>query len=532
LILKQFIHYSNAALDRLMASLRIKNRWLLLVFTSAVFFVSLHLLFTSVGIYKFIHSRPTSIHASAQTQRASIALNYYRNDMNFFEPRIQRYLDGEGVTGVEFPIIYYTAAVLYKMFGFDEIFMRLISLAIVVFGLFMFYRLTLTFIKNSFLAILLVGSAAISPVLLFYTPNFLPDAPSMSLALASWYFFFRYVDQKKEKYLHLFILLAVFGALIKAIAILNFMIVICLIILDRFGFFKNSSHGTLFNQKLRTTVKIAIGVIIVFSWYYYAHYITIKYNNQTFALKPIMVDNWEALKKVWVDTRNYWGPQYYAYETYVLMMASLVVFIAAYKLVDRLLFSITLLYLLGSCCYIFFFTNQFRDHDYYIIAILPLVFFLFLTFGNVVYKICSNQVRILAPIVVIILIFNFKESITKAKRNYYNRYLYEREYLTGGDLRPYADLEPVLRAHGIKRTDRTVSLFDNTYCGSLYLMDQLGVTYGDYDEPSTIKYLLELPLVKYAVVNDSARLNKVYPQNGLSSKVVATHRGLIIYKLR
>jgi hypothetical protein len=532
LILKQFIHYTNAALDHFAQRLTIRNRWLLFLFTSVVFLVSLHLLFTSVGIYKFIHSRPTSIHASAQTQRASVALNYYRNDMNFFEPRIQRYIDGPGITGVEFPIIYYTAAICYKTFGFDEIYMRLIDLLIVVLGFFMFYRLALMFIKNSFLAILLVGSAAISPVLLYYSPNFLPDAPSMALALISWYHFFKYVKERKEKHMNLFVVFAVFGALIKAIAILNFMIVLSLIILDRLGYFRKSAYGTLFEYKLRSVFKILVGTAVIFCWYYYAHYITIKYNNQTFALKPIMVDDWEAFKKVWVDTRNYWGPQYYAYETYVLMMISVVVCIVAYKLVDRLLLTVTVLYVLGSCCYIFFFTNQFRDHDYYIIAILPMVFFLLLTFGDVVYKITSGYTRMLAPIIAIILVFNLKESITKTKRNYYNRYLYEREYLSGMDYRPYYDLEPVLRAHGIKRTDKTVSLFDHSYCGSLYLMDQLGVTYGNYDEPATLKLLLELPNIKYAVVSDSARMNKVYPGNGLASKVLFTHRGLLIYKLR
>ncbi len=532
MILKQFIHYTNTALDLLAAKLAIKNKWLLFLFTSAVFFVGLHLLFTSVGVYKFMHSRPTSIHASAQTQRASIALNYYRNDMNFFEPRIQRYVDGPGITGVEFPIIYYTAALCYKMFGFDEIFMRLIDLAIVVFGLFMFYRLAFMYIRNSFLVMLLVGSAAISPVFLFYSPNFLPDAPSMALALVSWYYFFRYVKEGKEKQFNLFVLFAVFGALIKAIAILNFMIVGSLIILDRMGYFKNSSYSALFGNKIRVMLKMAVGAIVIFSWYYYAHYITIKYNNQTFALKPQMVDNWESLKSVWIDTRNYWGPQYYAYEAYVLMMISVGLIIAAYKLVDRLLLAITILYVLGSCCYIFFFTNQFRDHDYYIIAILPLVFFLFLTFGDIVYKLVTRYARILAPIIVVILIFNLKESITKTKTIYYNRYLYEREYLTGSDLRPYHDLEPVLRSLGIKRTDKTVSFVDHTYCGSLYLMDQLGVTFGMYDDLATLKVRLEDPLIKYAVVNDSAYMNKIYPNNGLASKVIGTHRGLLIYKLR
>ena len=73
----------------------------------AVFFISVFFIYWFVGIFKHIHERPAYIHISAQCQRASIALNYYKTDMNFFKPRIQRYIKGEGITGVEFPIIYY-----------------------------------------------------------------------------------------------------------------------------------------------------------------------------------------------------------------------------------------------------------------------------------------------------------------------------------------------------------------------------------------------------------------------------------------
>ena len=157
-------------------------------------------MFTYIGVYKFINKRPCSIHSSAQGQRASVALNYYKNDMNFFEPRIQRYITGTGITGLEFPIIYYSAAICYKLFGFNDIFLKLINLSLVIFGLFLFYKLSYSYIKNYIFTIFIISSAAISPVLLFYSPNYLPDAPSLGLVLASWYYFFRYINTNKNKY--------------------------------------------------------------------------------------------------------------------------------------------------------------------------------------------------------------------------------------------------------------------------------------------------------------------------------------------
>lgn len=529
--LKGFLKKVNRPLDRISDRLTIKNKKLANLFRLLMFLVAVHLLFVTVGVYRFMNNRPGSIHSSAQCQRASVALNYYKNDMNFFEPRIQRHISGEGITGLEFPIIYYAGAVLYKIFGFNDVFLKIISLLIVVYGLYMFYRLSLQYIKNSFLVVLIVGSAVLSPVLLFYTPNFLPDAPSLGLTLAGWYFFFQYIQSGNYKHLNFFVLLGALAALIKSIAILSFMVVIGLVILDRFGLFKKQQRGMLFENKWKVLLRIFIGFLSVVAWYFYAHYITIKYKNQTFALKPIMVDSWEALAKVWAGIKNYWAYQYYSYESYVLMLSSIIVIILAAKFVNRLLLSITVLYVLGCMAYVYFFTYQFENHDYYIIAILPCVFFLFLTMGDIAYRLISNHVRLLAVLLVFILFFNMKEAIVVCKDNYYTRNLYELDNLSGIDFKPYEDLEPKLREKGIKRTDKTMSAFDNTYCSTLYLMDQLGINIPDDADYRMVDTLLKKYDIRYLVLNDSARFNKLYPNN-FADKIIIMHRGLIVYKLK
>ncbi|MCE3260216.1 MAG: hypothetical protein K0S12_1857 [Bacteroidetes bacterium] len=492
---KLLVDKINARFDRLTDKLTIKNERASAIFKLLVFAIAVHLLFTTIGVYKFIHLGPGSIHASAQGQRASVALNYYKNDMNFFEPRIQRYITGEGITGLEFPIIYYAAAIMYKMFGFNDVFLKIIDLLIVLYGLLMFYRLSLQYIKNSFLTLFVVGTAALSPVFLFYTPNYLPDAPSLGFVLAAWYFFFQYLKTDRSRHLNLFVLFGTLGALIKSIAVLCFMVVICLVILDWLRFFKRTHKGSIFKNKGRVLLAVLIGFVLVAAWYYYAHYITKKYNNQTFALSPLMVDSWERWVKVLIGIKNYWVYQYFSYEAYVLMLCSIIVIILSFKFVNRLLLTVTVLNVLGSIGYVYFFTYQFENH------------------------------------VGVILFFNMKESVLKCKINYYNRNLYERTYLTGMDYRPYEDLEPKLRAKGVKRTDFTLSAFDDSACSSLYLMDQIGITVNSNPERQAIDTVLTKYNIKYLVINDSAKFNKIYPNN-FSDKILLFHRGLIVYKLK
>jgi hypothetical protein len=123
-----------------------------------------------------------------------------------------------------------------------------------------------------------------------------------------------------------------------------------------------------------------------------------------------------------------------------------------------------------------------------------------------------------------------KESVTYCKKMYSLRNSHDIFYWTG-DYRAYEDLEPKLRNAGIKRTDKFISAFDDSYCSSLYLMDQIGVTVMGWNTKEDVQRYIQNPEMKYLILNDSARFNKLYP-NDFHNKVFLHHRGLIIYKLR
>ncbi len=494
-----------------------------------LFLFALNWFYYYVGIYSFLEVRPSSIHSSAQCQRASIALNYYEVDMNFFKPRVQKFTDGGGVTGVEFPMLYYLDAIAYKVFGFNEAIARGISLVIVSLGLFFFFLLARRLLKNAFMAIAIVGSAAFSPVLLFYSPNFMPDAPSMGLVLMSWYFFFRFLEDQKSKYINSFFIFSALASLIKVVALISPITLICVAVLDKLGFYKRMRPNPIFPKLYPLFLKFGLVVLIVFSWYFYADWLAWVHQNQTFSMRPVLGDpgTFKQLQEYLVGV---WVYQYYAYETYVLIISSILILVVFYKYVSRLLFSITLLLFLGNVCFVFLFLNQFIHHDYYIISILPLIFFLFLTMGDAVNKLANKQLVAIKFVFLVVVFFNMKESVLNCRLNYEYRYSNKIYYGTY-DHRPYFDLEKRLRDAGIKRSDLTISGFDDTFCSTLYLMNQVGWPIASWENVSEIKDMLEHPKSKYLVLNDSARFNKLFP-NDFAKKIVLTHRGLIVYRLK
>lgn len=518
----------NRKINDLTHAVQIKNPILKKTFSILFFLFTLHFVYSYIGVYKYMYERPCSVHASGQCQRASVAMNYYNVDMNFFKPRIQRFNNDDGITGLEFPIIYYTAAVLYKIFGFNDYYLRIISLLIISAGLLAAYLLTNRLLKNVLLSATIIWSVMLSPVLIYYTANFMPDAPGLGFTLLAWYYFFKYTDTNTKRHLGLFVFFGTMGALIKAVALLCFFIVLCLLVLDRFKKFRNSEGTQIFRNPLHLVISICIGMGIVVAWYTYAKWLSAYHGNMSFAMVPIIVDNLELWNYVMKYLEN-WTFQYYAKETYVLLFCATIFVIVAFKKLNRLLKSITLLYALGGICYVYLFFYQFAHHDYYFIALIPLSFFLVLTFTDGLIRLTTDYGKIVMLVFMVILFFNIGECLVKCKDNYVQRFDYRVYH--GGDYRPYYDLEPKMRALGITRKDKIVSAFDDSYMNSLYFMNQPGFTVEGVYQHDTIQNAINAPNVKYLVVNDSAKFNKVFP-NDFSKKIIIVHRGLIVYKLK
>ena len=70
---------------------------------------------------KIVLKRPESVHKWRQSDCTSLALNYYQNGMNFFQPQTHNFTSDNDTSGYcatsEIPFVYYFVAILYKIFG-------------------------------------------------------------------------------------------------------------------------------------------------------------------------------------------------------------------------------------------------------------------------------------------------------------------------------------------------------------------------------------------------------------------------------
>jgi hypothetical protein len=500
------------------------------IFFSILALIILFSILSYVGVFKFIHERPNSIHHSSFCQRASIAQNYYETDMNFFKPKINRFIEGEGITGCEFPIIYYVVAILYKIFGFNEIFFKLIGIMLYITGSIAFLSLIKMYIKNFIVAVLIFMSVFMSPMIFYYMSAFNPDMPSLFLTLIAWYSFFKYLNGGKFYHFNFFLVWTTLACLLKVIAIMQIGIVILIILLNYIGFFKDK-YPQLKANFWKLITKVIVCILIILSWYIYARWLVKHYNVNSFALGVVMAKNANEVKEIFEYVKNLWLYQYYGYETYVLLIAAFFGSLLLIKFSNRILLVITISYILGSIAYVTLFSVQFKHHDYYILPVLPTAFFLVLMLADILNAISKNKNQIIMIIFGIILIFNIKETIAKCKSHYEKRLFYEADYNASMFLRPYFDLETKLRKLNIKRSDKVISAFDNSFCSTLYLMNQTGEIIYPECKREDIERLLSHPDVKYLIVNDLEKLTSIYPVD-LKNRLIGCHRGLLIYKLK
>jgi len=101
----------------------------------------------------------------------------------------------------EFPIIYYLIGNLWKITGKNVMFFRLFNTLIVLLGLYFLFKavhLYLIYLSNLFWSFFIPIFLFTSPVLDYYSNNFLMDDPAFGIILIAWYFYFKFKMSDKK----------------------------------------------------------------------------------------------------------------------------------------------------------------------------------------------------------------------------------------------------------------------------------------------------------------------------------------------
>ena len=479
-----------------------------------------------LGYQNILFYRPQSIHQWAQCDRASVAYNYFTKGFHFFTPQVHNISNGTGITGLEFPVINYIAAIGYALFGVHEYIYRLIIFLLMVFGLLNAYKLADMMLNGRLIAALPVYLLFVSPVLAYYGIGFLPDPASLGLSLSAWYYFFKWRMSKKKVPLIAAFVFSTFAGLIKISAMINPLAMAAFIFLSA-EIPLNNFHGL--KQRLYRSIPMLLSFIPVIAWYYYANRLNKLYDSKVFMLEMRPVSSWEEFIAIWREIEQTWLWRFYPRLYFIVLAVGSIVIGAMPQKLNRDLLIITWLLYAGAFSFFFLMFTQFRVHDYYAIAMIPAFFFHWL----LILKQLTENVKPVLTHTTAVLLFTLTCFVTVEAKEHVMTAHYKTSWKYGSIVYDsYFFLEPELRKLNIHPDDPVVSIYDLSFNISLYLMNQRGFTIGPLTPQKDIIKELQNPVYKYAILNNfnPSRFDGVMDSLNLGKKMLEWN-DLTVYKL-
>ena len=445
-----------------------------------IVFVGLLLIISVYYNYPEIFTkRPQSVHAWRQSDCASIALNYYQNGMHFFQPEVHNLTSDDGKSGYsatsELPLLYYTVAILYKLFGYHEFIYRLLNTLIFLTGLFYLFRLIYELVQDFFWAAFVPLLLFTSPVLVYYGNNFLSNTTALSMVFIAWFYFFRYIKTGKNVILYASMFFFFLAVSLKITAILSFLAIGGVFIMEwvfRINFL--SSEKKLFPSPLKYILSASLVIILSGAWILYAA----QYNNfhgSTYfstVTFPVWELSKEAISAVIENIKKIWIYEYFHFSVYLILGIFFLYAIVRLRKSSRFIFTIILFSTVGITSYILLQFGTFRDHDYYTINLYIFPAFLSILFIDALLREFPRlfSSKYLKSIFFLVLIFNVHYAKTAIDKRYNGWWMDSTK-----KLQEFYSITPYLREIGVNAQDTVISIAGNSHV-SLYLMNQKGWT--------------------------------------------------------
>jgi len=214
-----------------------------------------------------------------QSDVAAIARNFSEGGFRFPHPQIDWAGNATGYVGTEFPILPFVTAICYQFAGIHEWIGR--SQAIIFFAVSLpFLFLLVREIFGSTAAIWATIFFSFAPVNIFAGRSFMPDVPSLSLAIVGLYFFLRWIEDRESVS---FLLAAITISLSILIKVTSIVIAAPLLYLAVAGIgapgrletklMRSRDHRSLLQLLLFT----AIALLPSAAWYWHAYQVAEKF---------------------------------------------------------------------------------------------------------------------------------------------------------------------------------------------------------------------------------------------------------------
>ncbi len=471
-----------------------------------------------VNAWEMFVGPPSGIHFTRQTDSLSFVANY-ATGAPFIEPEVYSLNSIDGRAGAEFPILYWLTAQAWKLFGEHEWFLRLLTAAFSLAGLFALLRTVQRFVTDAFMAWSMAGLTVTSPILFYYIPNLLPDASALGCALLGWAAFLRFWMDEQPRAAYSTVFWFTLSGLLKITYFIHPIAALSSVLLV--GWMEGKRPPQLLRSNTVLIVGLVLGGTAIAAWNLYAIHYNTLYKNYYFLVesRPIWKMTPEAIAQVWEYMTGYWYKHYYFGHFTRLLWLLLLASLVWMKHGNRRLQAMAWFSLVGGLAYFVLFFKQFRDHDYYFMVFIPIVGLNLINafttlhnrFGGTTFTVFT---RVFVYLLLTVSVWQF-DLVDR-----YRKVEMERRFDTTSAM--YTSVRTALDREGIPREAKLLVVSDPTENASLYFLRRKGWTLPDAAEftpelaeiyrVSGAQYLVCSP----GVEAPSSIQNKIIHVNGVS----------------
>ena len=339
----------------------------IIAFWPFAFIINLYL-----DYFKIFEMIPQGIHFMRQTDSLSIITHYIKSGMHFWEPGILNLESTDGKTASEFPLFYYLIALVYKLVGDHQNILKVFNTVVVFTGFFHIYKLFLQNTKDILLSIGITIFLSSSLVIYYYTNNYLPDATALGFTLIGCYYMYQgFVSDVSNRKVNLGLLLMILASLLKvsffvypATFVITYLVADILI--------QKTSIKLAFNKRWLTYVLFCLGIVLIGSWVLFVKNYN-QVNHGYFLVKARSFFDADHIDRMEVKKNiiGWWADSYYPTLTKYFLTNFFIIALIRFNKTHTTKFILSMFSLLGVFVFFMLFFLQFKEHDYYFLAIVP-----------------------------------------------------------------------------------------------------------------------------------------------------------------
>lgn len=307
-------------------------------------------------------------HVWRQVQTQAVVVNFYEEDFNILNPRLDVRGSGDGIDRKEFPLMQWLFAGVYKVVGKHLIVSRILTFLIGLGSLAGMFFLTKILFKDRLASFIATWALNFSPAFFYYTVNPLPDNFALCCAIWGLAFFHRWYERRSLTAL----LAASFLISLAALCKLPFVIYFTVPFLCFFIEFLQKREFAKFARRVLTSGLFLIPPVVWYAWvipgWQGTDVVAGIFDNQF----PV-----EKLLRFALDNLVSTLPEM------LLNYASLPFFIAGFyfiftrKAYKNVQFKLLAALGFAASAYFFYELNMIANvHDYYLFPFVPLLFIL------------------------------------------------------------------------------------------------------------------------------------------------------------